>query len=126
MRNTRICHSDEKRQDFANWLEDWDARIQTHDDYETRQMINDRIRFCFTEINEFLNESERKISEKHLSEEAAGKALVEHQDKAWYKKLKKVAEMLSVLDIQVEQLYELKNRKTHEIFKLRSKLSKVI
>lgn len=107
------------------WMQNWDASISTHDDFQTKQIVKEKLRFCCGEINKFLAETDRKVMSKHLNEIEAAKAMIENQEKNWYKKMQKISGIISVLDFQIENIYELKNRYAHENIRLRSEIAKL-
>lgn len=51
--------------------------------------------------------------------------MFENQNKEWYKDLKNIAADMQTIAFQIEKLYELKFRRTHENFKLRAENAKL-
>ncbi|WP_294267719.1 hypothetical protein [uncultured Chryseobacterium sp.] len=125
---TTISHSDLMK-NFALWLNKWDNNIVTQDDLETQGILLEKIKNGFLQIDKLLNESDLKVMAKargHLipgSNEANEKevlAMFENQKREWYKNLKKVSKDLGYFYAILENIYEIKNRRTHECFKLRA------
>lgn len=114
---------------FKNWVNGWDERIQTHDDRETEQIIKEKLMFGFATIERLLSESDQKVMSKARgnlipgSNEANEKevmAMLENQKKPWYKNLQKVSCICTEVRSTISDIYELKNRRTTETFKLRA------
>ena len=115
----------EKVNDFKDWLNDWDLTIKTHDDIETQISVKNRFNFCIGTINRILNETDEKAMVKHQTNEDKVKAMFLNQEKQFYKDLKKVQDILTVEMYRLENLYELKNQKTKEIFRLAAENAKL-
>lgn len=115
----------EKVNDFKDWLNDWDLTIKTHDDIETQISVKNRFNFCIGTINKILNETDEKAMIKHQTNEDKVKAMFANQEKQFYKDLKKVQDILTVEMYRLENLYELKNQKTKEIFRLAAENAKL-
>lgn len=116
--------SEETKENFANWLNSWDARIETMDDRETQDMIREQLNWCIGVIINMQNKSDQKVMAKQNTDEQRVKAMFQNQERQWYKDLNRAKNILLAISFKIEGLYELKHRKTHEIFKLRAELSK--
>ncbi len=114
-----------KVNDFKDWLNDWDLTIKTHDDIETQISVKNRFNFCIGTINKILNETDEKAMVKYQTNEDKVKAMFLNQEKQFYKDLKKVQDILTVEMYRSENLYELKNQKTKEIFRLAAENAKL-
>lgn len=124
----------ELKEHFKKWLENWDATIATHDDKETQQILLEKLFNGFGVIEQILARSDEKAMIKGRgtlepgTDEAIKKeveALMENQKKTWYKQLKNVSLDITYARSVMFQVYELKNRKTDEIFRLRSENAKL-
>lgn len=121
---TTKCHSD-TAENFKNWLEDWDSSISTLDDFEAQEISDNKYNFCIYVIDKSLSDSDDKVMSKCMTNEDKTRALITNQKKKFYKDLQKVRNIMLVEKIKISNLYELKNRKTNEIFKLRAEISKL-
>jgi hypothetical protein len=131
---TTAALSNETLENFKNWVNGWDERIQTHDDRETEQIIKEKLMFGFATIEKLLSESDQKVMSKARgnlipgSNEANEKevmAMLENQKKSWYKNLQKVSCICTEVRSTISDIYELKNRRTTETFKLRAENAKL-
>lgn len=109
---------------FKKWLSSWDERIETHDDRDSKDIIHDRLVWSIGVINSILNDTDQKAMAVHESSEAKVKALFHNQSKPFYKDLEKVSNNLTVTMMQIDAIYELKNRKSYDVIKLRAQLAK--
>lgn len=120
-----MSSNSEKIENFKDWLNDWDLKIKTHDDIETQEAVNNRFKFCIGTISHILNETDDKAMLKGSNEKEKVLAMLANQKKKFYKDLKKVQDILTVEMYRLENLYELKNRKTNEIFRLAAENAKL-
>ena len=125
MKQTKMTdfHS-EIKENFKWWLESWEDRISTYDDRDTQEIMRERFKWCIETINKLLNDTDDKAMSKYSDNESKVKAMFKNQEKQFYKDLKKVADFLTCEMMRVENLYELKNRKSYENFRLRAELAK--
>jgi len=124
MSKTTDSLSEETKLNFMMWLNSWDERISTHDDGHTQELSRERFNWCIGTINKILNNTDEQAMKKHTDNESKVKAMFKNQEKQFYKDLKKVADFLTCEMMRVENLYELKNRKSYENFRLRAELAK--
>lgn len=126
-------HSDMLQQ-FKGWLAKWNDNILTQDDLETQLLILEKLYNGFSQIEKLLHGSDLKAMNKARgnlppgSNEANEKevmALFENQKKPWYKNLKKVSHDITYIKSILENIYEIKNRRSYECFKLRAENSKL-
>ncbi len=122
-KTTTDSHSEIKT-NFKNWLNNWDDRISTHDDIDTQEITRKKYIWCIATINRILSETDDKAMERHESGEAKVNAMFKNQDRKFYKDLKKVANFMTCEMTRIDNLYELKNRKSYENFRLRAELAK--
>lgn len=107
--------SDETKLNFMMWLNNWDERIYTHDDFDTHEITRKKYLWCITTIKRILIETDDKAMSKHKSEEDKVNAMFKNQEKQFYKDLKKVADFMTCEMVRIDNLYELKNRKSYEV-----------
>lgn len=121
---TTTSLSDDTKMYFSQWLKSWDARVATHDDQDSLEIIREKLKRTIGVITTLQNESDQKVMDKFESDADKVKALFDNQKKKWHKDLTTAHnDILSVL-FQVESVYELKNRKSYENIRLRTELSK--
>lgn len=119
-----ISPTKETKQNFINWLNNWDASISTQDDRETIEITREKYKWCIGIIHKILSDTDASMMKKHNDEESKVKAMFKNQAKPFYKDLKKVADFLTCEMVRIDNLYELKNRKSYDNIKLRTQLSK--
>lgn len=125
MKQTKMTDShSEIKENFKRWLDNWDDRIATYDDRHTQEISQERFKWCIGTINKILNDTDDKAMKKYSDNESKVKAMLRNQEKQFYKDLKKVADFMTCEMMRIDNLYELKNRKSYENFKLRAELAK--
>ena len=122
-KTTTDSHSEIKT-NLKKWLNGWDDRIATHDDRHTQELSRERFNWCIGTINKILNDTDDQAMKKQSDNELKVKAMFKNQEKQFYKDLKKVADFMTCEMMRIENLYELKNRKSYENFKLRADIAK--
>lgn len=124
----------EQIENFKLWVNGWDERIHTHDDRETEQSIIEKLQNGFGSIEELLISSTDSAIQKATSKltigtneynEAYVKAMQSNQSKQWFKNLSLVRDDINYIRNIIRSIYELKNRRNLEVFKLRSENSKL-
>lgn len=137
MKNTqeRMTTSHSKMvEDFKGWLEKWNRDIVTQDDIENQEMIRGKLQNAFAQIEFFLNKSDQKVMIKARGDLAPGSdeankkevlAMFENQKKDWYKNFKKISLDVSYVGCIIDNIYEIKNRRSYECFSLRAENSKL-
>lgn len=119
---------------FKGWLAQWDRNIVTQDDVETKQIVTEKLVNAFSEIEDLLHKSDQKAMLKARgslppgSNEANEKevlAMFENQKKSWYKGLKTISRDMTYIKSILENIYEIKNRRSRECFQLRAENSKL-
>ena len=116
--NTKISH-------FKKWLNGWDERIETHDDRDTQEIICNRLKWSIGTINKILNDTTDKAIHGLTTDEEKAKAIIKNENKKFYKDLQKVSDNILVTMVQLQSVYELKNRKSYDTIKLRAKIAKM-
>ncbi|WP_121460012.1 hypothetical protein [Chryseobacterium defluvii] len=128
-----IFHSD-MRLNFAGWIKKWNDGIATQDDFETKIMLLEKLQRGFAIITKLLEDNDKKIMIKARgnlipgSNEANEKevmALLENQKKPWYKNLESVRNDLNYIRHVLDNIYEIKNRRSYECFQLRAENHKL-
>ena len=130
----KISLSDEQKENFTNWVNGWDERIETYDDNEQKEMLKNQLKFVLGVISQLLEESDENARKRASVGLLAGtkefeKATVEevfkNREKKWYKKLKKSKDIITTVLFTFENIFELKNRRTKDIFNLRNEIVKL-
>lgn len=120
--------------DFKGWLAKWDDRIVTQDDVETQFIIQQKLLKGFTTIEKLLSESDKKVMIKargnlspgsNESNEKEVMAMFENQKKPWYKNLQNTSYDLTYIRSILDNVYEIKNRRSRECFQLRAENAKL-
>lgn len=129
-----ISHSEKIKENFIEWIKGWDERINTHDDNDSREILKNKMKRGWAVVSNLLNKSDEKAMIKASSKLIIGSneanekevlAMIENQKKQWYKDLKNVRDDLVYLMCVLENIYEIKNRKSHENFELRAENAKL-
>ena len=119
---------------FKGWLYKWDRNIVTQDDVETQQIVTGKLLNAFQKIEDLLHKSDQKAMIKARanlipgSNEANEKevlAMFENQKKSWYKGLKNISHDMTYIKSILENIYEIKNRRSRECFQLRAENAKL-
>jgi len=119
---------------FKLWRDRYDDRIYTLDDKENEQIIKNRCDYIFAKIEILLGQTDKKVVEKAIKNlvpesieycEAYHKATEENKKKEFYKDLKKASHYATAIRSTISDIFELKNRRTLEIFQLRAENSKL-
>ncbi len=118
--------SKETKENFIHWVNNWDASIQTLDDHDNLNDMKARLIRGSDRLNLLLSDSDSKALAKFPKDDKkAVENMFENQNKEWYKDLKNIAADMQTIAFQIEKLYELKFRRTHENFKLRAENAKL-
>ena len=108
--------------------------IHTHDDHDTETLISQKLMFCFSQIESMLHKSDEKVMKKARgtlmpgSDQANEKevlAMFANQKNQWYKDLKRASSYITEIKGNLSAIYELKNRRADEVFRIRSENSKL-
>ncbi|WP_407498806.1 hypothetical protein [Elizabethkingia anophelis] len=118
-------HSNEMLQHFYGWLNDWDKNINTFDDEDVRKSLKNKLNYGMSVITSIQNKSDEKVLKNASNDSEAGKALLENQSKKWYKDFSRMYHDMQSIIFSIDQLYELKNRKSLENIRLRAELAKL-
>lgn len=116
------------------WRERYDETIHTYDDKEIEEIIKNRCEYIFAKIEILLGQTDKKAVEKATKNlidesleyyEAYHKATEENKKKDFYQDLKKASHYATAIRASISDIFELKNRRSVEIFKLRAENSKL-
>lgn len=128
-------HSNEEMlQNFKAWLSKWNTEIVSHDDFENQIIILEKIMSGISQIENLLVKSDQKAMIKARGNLIAGSneanekevlAMIENQKKPWYKNLQGVSHDLTYIRSIFQNIYEIKNRRSHECFRLRAEVSRL-
>ncbi|WP_407533769.1 hypothetical protein [Elizabethkingia miricola] len=118
-------HSNEMIQHFYGWLNDWDKNINTFDDEDARKLLKNKLNYGMSVITSIQNKSDEKVLKNASNDSEAGKALLENQGKKWYKDFSRMYHDMQSIIFSIDQLYELKNRKSLENIRLRAELARL-
>ncbi|MDV3568175.1 hypothetical protein CMU71_14880 [Elizabethkingia anophelis] len=118
-------HSNEMMQHFYGWLNDWDKNINTFDDEDARKLLKNKLNYGMGVITSIQNKSDEKVLKNASSDSEAGKALLDNQGKKWYKDFSRMYHDMQSIIFSIDQLYELKNRKSLENIRLRAEVAKL-
>lgn len=112
-------------QHFYGWLNDWDKNINTFDDEDARKLLKNKLNYGMGVITSIQNKSDEKVLKNASSDSEAGKALLDNQGKKWYKDFSRMYHDMQSIIFSIDQLYELKNRKSLENIRLRAEVAKL-
>lgn len=127
------CHS-KLFEDFNAWLSKWNRDIVTLDDIENNEIIREKLKNAFTQIESLLQKSDYKMMIKARGDLTPGSneanekevfAMLENQKKEWYRNLKQSSLDITYIRSILDNIYELKNRRSYECFALRAENSKL-
>ena len=119
---------------YKLWLSRWDEKIYTFDDRENEALVKRKLMFIFSKIENILQDINSKAILKATngldveSNEYAEKWLLttqQNENKPFFKYLRQSAVYASELHGTISDIYELKNRRGSEMFKLRVENSKL-
>lgn len=119
---------------YKYWLNRWDQRIYTQDDRESEELIRNKLDFIFYKCEKILTSISDKASKKAVNGlkieskeyyEAFYRSIKETEEKEHYKDLKKCSLYATSVRHTLNDIFEIKNRRGSEIFKLRAENSKL-
>lgn len=108
--------------------------IHTQDDIDTETLISQKLMFCFSQIESMLHKSDQKVMKKARGNLVPGTdganekeviAMLANQKNEWYKDLKRASSYITEIKGNLSSIYELKNRRADEIFRIRAENSKL-
>ena len=129
-----ICLSDEIKENFNEWLKNWDLKINSADNRDNLQKATEGCKAIINLSSKICNDIERKYIKSALNGKLQGsneynesyvKALEKAEGLETHKELQKINNLAFSLMYYIENLNELKNIRTKENFKLRAEISKL-
>ena len=129
-----ICLSDEIKENFNDWLKNWDLKINSADNRDNLQKATEGCKAIINLSSKICNDIERKYIKSALNGKLQGsneynesyvKALEKAEGLETHKELQKIRNLSFSLMYYIENLNELKNIRTKENFKLRAEISKL-
>ena len=133
-KKTTICLSDEIKENFNEWLKNWDFKINSVDNRDSLEIAVNQCKGILNLSSKICNDIERKYIKSALNgklegsneyNEAYVKAIEKAESIETHKELQKIKNLAFSLMYYIENLNELKNIRTKENFKLRAEISKL-
>lgn len=133
-KTTTICLSDEIKENFNDWLKNWDFKINSADNRDNLQKATEGCKAIINLSSKICNDIERKYIKSTLNgklegsneyNEAYVKAIEKAESLETHKELKKINSLAFSLMYYIENLNELKNIRTKENFKLRAEIAEL-
>lgn len=110
------------RSNFLSWLNGWDLSIESLDDRESQVEVINVIEEANLLLENHCNEWEEKCLENDLKNGTNSYIKLIESEK--HKNFKRVAKNLLHLRYKISDVFEIKNRRTKEIFNLKSEIAK--
>ena len=129
-----ICPSNEIKENFNEWLKNWDFKINSVDNRDSLEIAVNQCKGILNLSSKIRNDIERKYIKSALNgklegsneyNEAYVKAIEKAESIETHKELQKINNLAFSLMYYIENLNELKNIRTKENFKLRAEISKL-
>ena len=129
-----ICLSDEIKENFNEWLNNWDFKINSVDNRDNLEIAVNQCKSILNLSSKICNDIERKYVKSALNgklegsndyNEAYVKAIEKAESLETHKELKKINNLAFSLMYYIENLNVLKNIRTKENFKLRDEIAKL-
>ena len=133
-KKTTICLSNEIKENFNDWLKSWDFKINSADNRDNLQIATEGCKTIINLSSKICNDIERKYIKSALNgklkgsdgyNEAYVKAIEKAEGLETHKELQKIRALSLSLLYYIENLNELKNRRTKENFKLRAEIAEL-
>lgn len=131
---TKICLSDEIKENFNEWVKSWDFKINSVDNRDNFEIAVNQCKGIINLSSKICNDIERKYIKSALNgklegsseyNEAYVKAIEKAESIETHKELKKINNLAFYLMYYIENLNELKNIRTKENFKLRAEIAEL-
>lgn len=110
-------------ENFKKWLYGWDLSIESIDDFDNRAKIKAILNNSIYVIEKQLSDWELSMIEK--DQEDGGDRYLKLTENEKYKSFKKASEGLLFVRFAIDNIFELKNRRTSEVFKLKSEIAEI-
>ena len=133
-KKTTICLSNEIKENFNEWLKSWDFNINSVDNRDNLEIAVNQCKSIINLSSKICNDIERKYIKSALNgklewsseyNEAYVKAIEKAESLETHKELQKINKLAFSLMYYIENLNELKNRRTKENFKLRAEIAEL-
>ena len=133
-KKTKICLSNEIKENFNDWLKSWDLRINSADNRDNLQKATEGCKTIINLSSKICNDIERKYIKSALNGKLQGsneynesyvKALEKAEGLESHKELQKIRNLSLYLIYYIENLNDLKNIRTKENFKLRAEIAEL-
>lgn len=119
------CHSDLKKA-VENFYKKYDLNISTLDDRHATKLFKDKISYSISVNRKLQQTAENNVINKFKNDTIkCGEELLKLQNKEWYKEIDKSCDILLSLLVGIENIFEIKNIKSEENFKLRSEIAQL-
>ena len=131
---TTTCLSNEIKENFNEWLKDWDLKINSVDNRDNLEIAINQCKSILNLSSKICNDIERKYIKSAVNgklegsndyNEAYVKAIEKAESLETHKELKKINNLAFSLMYYIENLNELKNIRTKENFKLRAEIAEL-
>ena len=133
-KKTTICLSNEIKENFNDWLKNWDFKINSVDNRDNFEIAINQCKAILNLSSKICNDIERKYIKSALNgkfegsneyNEAYVKAIEKAESLETHKELQKINNLAFSLMYYIENLNELKNIRTKENFKLRAEIAEL-
>ena len=133
-KKTTICLSDEIKENFNEWLKNWDFKMNSVDNRDNLEIAINQCKAILNLSSKICNDIERKYIKSALNgklegsneyNEAYVKAIEKAESLETHKELQKINNLAFSLMYYIENLNELKNIRTKENFKLRAEIAEL-
>lgn len=114
--------SKETKENFKNWLDGWDLKIESIDDFEEKEKMISIIE----EASNFLSLQTAEWSAKSIEKDPTGEGLLSLFENPKYKDFNRISGNLLWVKNRINDLFEIKHRRTKQNFELRSKLTETL
>ena len=133
-KTTKICLSNEIKENFNEWLKSWDLKINSVDNRDNLEIAINQCKSILNLSSKICNDIERKYIKSVVNgklegsndyNEAYVKAIEKAESLEAHKELQKINKLAFSLMYYIENLNELKNIRTKENFKLRAEIAEL-
>lgn len=110
-------------ENFKKWLYGWDLSIESMDDDDNREKMKIILNNAIYLIEKQLSDWELAMIEQDQKDD--GTRYLDLKNNPKYNDFKKASDGLTYVMYTLQNVYELKNRRTSEVFKLRGELAEL-
>ena len=108
---------------FKKWLHGWDLSVESVDDFDNRAKIKAILNNSIYVLEKQVSDWELAMIEK--DQQDGGNRYLKLTENEKYKSFKKASEGLLFVRFAIDNIFELKNRRTSDVFKLRGELAEL-